>query len=1741
MLALALLLASLASCAAQSTPAPCAAGQAGASAAACAACAGATYSLGGATCAPCAPGAALVSASAGCAAAAGSAGPPGAALVFSGSQAEGFGALQATAAAGLGFTPDRLGAAGGALSVALGSSLVTAPLPTLPTAGAARSLAAWVKCAAPATPGGRALLDLSDGVAGSATEHFQLRGLLAVDNTAPGLSGIVMNGGSVGFSWNNYSVTTFAGSGVSGSADNETATLGSFQSPAGVTADAAGNVYVADKVSQKVRVIFANGTLGTLAGTGTAGSADGVGTAASFSGLYGVTIDPTGTWLAIGDTSNHRVRRLNLTTLNVTTIAGNGTAGWADGFGTSGVMLNQPMHPNFAPTGVIFIVCQGGGNVRRIDPATGAVTTLAGSTLPVRSAFLDGLGTAASFSAPRSSGIDATGQWLYVADYGNNRIRKVSTATGAVTTLVGTGAATSLDGVGTQATINGPYGIAVDGAGNLYVIDNLARKIRRVSPAGATMTIAGGGAAGSVNGFGTAATFNAPLGIWATPAGVVYVADATGVRVRMLSPPSVSPSAIVLSAPVCDGTFWHHVAATFDGAVAAVYVDGFVYSSTPAVVNTAGGAAAALGIGGAALGANEGFSGAISDVRVFSSSLSAADILALSQPPLPSYSNSLMSPPVATWGVYKYAYSCAPGFNGPSLALVKSVVDNSWSKVGGPVACAACAGATYSLGGATCAPCAPGAALVSASAGCAAAAGSAGPPGAALVFSGSQAEGFGALQATAAAGLGFTPDRLGAAGGALSVALGSSLVTAPLPTLPTAGAARSLAAWVKCAAPTTPGGRTLLDLGDGTQSSATEHLTLLGTGGGPGAAPAAITLQPYFRTTLAGGVSGYADGVGTVAMFSTPSGIALDGYNNVFVADRVNSCIRMVTPNGTTTTIAGKAGTAAAAVNGVGTNTVFSSPQGVAVDPTGTFLAVADTGNNLIRAIDLTTLAVTTITTVAPTPAIVFPLQVCFDLAGNIYFSEYSGHRVRKLTASPFFVASVVAGNGTAGSVDGAPGQLNGPRGVDADPTGAYLYIADSTNHRVRRVTLATGVMDTLAGSGAAASVDGTGSAASIWQPTGLAVDTFGSIYVIELGSSKLRKISPTGTVTTIAIANLPSPLSVVVDWLGNLFIAATGVYSVAAPARMASTVSAPVCDATWHHVAFSLDARRSAALYVDGAVAATSTAFSLNIANGSPSVLSIGAGGDEGFSGAISDVRVWATNISAGDALALSQPVLPSNVANSVVVPPGPVAGATSYSIGCAGGYAGPTLTLMRGADGSWSAASSSPAGAAALGPTSCALCGAGTWAAPNATACTTCANGAVNSTTGASSPGICASASPSPSPTPSTTVSASPTSSPTLSTTSTASLSPSPSGTPTCTPTSSSTSTPSLSSSPTPSFTASVTASQTATPSPTSVPDVLLVYSFALGGASGQSVTVANVGAPAVLASIAANVAGLLGLPAGAVRVVNLTDIATGAVTRAARRLAGGAPGSQGVAVSVAANLGKVPTQSSVVTMIQALGGANATAALGRVVTALAASMAVPAARLAATPGAPPLLANAPFSLPSPLSAAGSGSAAGGAGSAIGGAVGAVVAVGLAAAAYIYHLRSSQRKLLAARLRAAEERNREAEAVMAELESVNPLKGVGGGGAASGALVIRDLSKRNAAAAVENARLAAEAAKREEENARLAAEAAKRDEENARLRALLAQQAESIAKSSGAALATTAAPPPPRKEAFAPVSGNL
>ena len=211
----------------------------------------------------------------------------------------------------------------------------------------------------------------------------------------------------------------------------------------------------------------------------------------------------------------------------VTTLAGSGTAGYADGTGTA-AQFNTSYGVAVDTSGTIYIADSNNNRIRKITPG-GVVTTLAGSGT---ASYADGTGTAAQFNDPTGIAVDTSGT-VYVADLYNNRIRKI-TSGGVVTTLAGSGTAGSLNGTGTSAQFNGPYGITTDSSSNIYVGDMLNNIIRKITPGGVVTTLAGSGTNGSINGTGTSAQFNYPGGVAIDSNGTIYVVDAFGYQIRKI-------------------------------------------------------------------------------------------------------------------------------------------------------------------------------------------------------------------------------------------------------------------------------------------------------------------------------------------------------------------------------------------------------------------------------------------------------------------------------------------------------------------------------------------------------------------------------------------------------------------------------------------------------------------------------------------------------------------------------------------------------------------------------------------------------------------------------------------------------------------------------------------------------------------------------------------------------------------------------------------------------------------------------------------------------------------------------------------------------------------------------------------------------------------------------------------------------------------------------------------------------
>jgi NHL repeat len=262
----------------------------------------------------------------------------------------------------------------------------------------------------------------------------------------------------------------------------------------------------------------------TLAGTGSYGNADGAGAVASFAYPSGVAID--GGNLYIADASNHKIRKIVISTGAVTTLAGSGTAGSVDATGTA-ASFNRPS--GISSDGVnLYVTDESNHKIRQIVISTGAVAALAGSGI---AGAVDATGTAASFNRP--SGISSDGVNLYVSDTRNHKIRKIVLASGAVTTLAGSGTAGSVNATGAAASFTSPTGVTTDGI-NLYVADTGNHKIRKIVIAsGAVSTWAGTGIAGVIDGTGASASFFYPFGI-ASAGGKLFVTDYIGHTIRKI-------------------------------------------------------------------------------------------------------------------------------------------------------------------------------------------------------------------------------------------------------------------------------------------------------------------------------------------------------------------------------------------------------------------------------------------------------------------------------------------------------------------------------------------------------------------------------------------------------------------------------------------------------------------------------------------------------------------------------------------------------------------------------------------------------------------------------------------------------------------------------------------------------------------------------------------------------------------------------------------------------------------------------------------------------------------------------------------------------------------------------------------------------------------------------------------------------------------------------------------------------
>lgn len=309
------------------------------------------------------------------------------------------------------------------------------------------------------------------------------------------------------------------------------------------------------------------------------------------------------------------------------------------------------------------------------------------------------------------------------------------------------------------------------------------------------------------------------------------------------------------------------------------------------------------------------------------------------------------------------------------------------------------------------------------------------------------------------------------------------------------------------------------------------------------AASVSVVQSGMLVSTLAGytGSQGEGDGDISQASFACPFGITLDSAKNVYVTDAQGQSVRKITPAGIVSTLADR----------------FEAPGGIVRDGAGN-LIVADTSADTINKISPAG-AVSIIADVSLGASSPLPVGVALDAAGNLYTVARGKNVIFKISADG--VLSTVAGQvGAEGSSDGtgAAARFYLPFGVVIDRDGV-LYVSDSGNHTIRRIT-AAGVVTTVAGAaGVAGSSDGTGAAARFNKPAGLAIDASGNLYIVDNGNRTVRMMTPAGVVTTLAgtalktgaadgygaLASFKDPYNIAVDATGSLYVTDCGNHTI--------------------------------------------------------------------------------------------------------------------------------------------------------------------------------------------------------------------------------------------------------------------------------------------------------------------------------------------------------------------------------------------------------------------------------------------------------------------------------------------------------------------------------------------------------------------------------------------------------------------
>jgi len=733
----------------------------------------------------------------------------------------------------------------------------------------------------------------------------------------------------------------------------------------------------------------------------------------------------------------------------VTTFAGSTTAatGYVNATGTS-ARFNWPETIVGDASGNLYVADANNNAIRMVTPS-GVVSTFAGSATGA-SGYTDATGTSARFSGPDGLAIDASGN-LYVSDYDNNAIRKITsagvvstfyhssstfgpsgmcfdasgnlivvaqdlnqilkiTSAGVVTTIAGSSYG-YVNGTGTSAKFANPSDVKIDASGNLFVADYLNNAIRKITPAGVVTTFAGSSVSGNTgafaDGIGTAAKFNNATSISVGPGGVLYVADFLNNGIRRIMPDgtvSLIAGSTTQGSGNTDGT---GIAARFNQPD-YLYVDG---TGTGYVIELIG-----------------------SRVRKMT---------------LTGYTLNGTLPPGLAFDPTTGTISGTS--TGPFAALTDTITAYN--------------GSGYSVTTITLSGIAAPAPIITYNTGI----------------------------DTLATGVPYTLNPTNSGGAVPATAYGQVSTTAGSTTA-TSGYVNASGTAARFNSPNAATGDAFgnIYIADGS-NNAIRMLTPAGA-----------------VTTFAGsstGASGYTDATGTSALFNNPAGIAIDASGNLFVADYGNNAIRKITPAHVVTTFyhsTGTFGPRGLLLDATGNVIVAAKDlnQILKITATGVVTTIAGSSAGYVNA-------------TGTSAQFLGPMDVKMDASGNLFVADYLNNAIRKIDPSGLvstFAGSNVNGNtGSYADGVGTAARFNNPAGLAIAP-GGIVYVADLLNNVVRRI-MPDGTVSLAAGSAtqATGNADGSGSAASFNQPNYVYIDNSGTGYISELTGNRIRKIPFTG------------------------------------------------------------------------------------------------------------------------------------------------------------------------------------------------------------------------------------------------------------------------------------------------------------------------------------------------------------------------------------------------------------------------------------------------------------------------------------------------------------------------------------------------------------------------------------------------------------------------------------------------------